>query len=72
MHQNYLHTAKAPGTHPWAHHILPGSFIVAFEIQLLNDFFRERSSRHINADSLISDSSRQEEPTPNVSAGWQI
>ena len=30
MHRNYLHTAKAPGTHPWAQHILPGSSFVAF------------------------------------------
>ena len=30
---------------------------------------RDRSSRHINANSLISDSSHQEDPAPDVSAG---
>ena len=33
------------------------------------DLTRDRSSRHINANSLISDSSHQEDPAPDVSAG---
>ena len=35
----------------------------------LTIFTRDRSSRHINANSLISDSSHQEDPAPDVSAG---